>query len=194
VVSLEKLVVQLRQKKQEATKLRKKAEKELKEVRSIERRSSSGLNSIDRKIEYEREDVSDTSEILTRKTSQLESIERLVAAAEERLAREKEAIEQTEQEIEFSENPEEKQNAEARLRSFNDHVQELISEIKSRQKTAKKILDDVTQYSDFKSKISSKIQKQSKSKPSLRETMATSHKAAEKFVKRRKTNQSRGFY
>ena len=35
-----------------------------------------------------------------------------MAAAEERLAREKEAIEQVEQEIEFSENPEEKQNAE----------------------------------------------------------------------------------
>jgi len=141
VASIEKLVVQLRQKKQVATKLRKKAEKQLKEIRSIERRSSSGLNSLDRKIEFEREDVSDTSDILTRKTSQLESIERLVLAAEERLTREKEAIEQAEQEIEFSENPEEKQNAEARLRSLNDHVQELISEIKSRQKTAKKISD-----------------------------------------------------
>ncbi|MEK0337711.1 MAG: hypothetical protein QQN41_09800, partial [Nitrosopumilus sp.] len=142
MVSLEKLVVQLRQKKQEATKLRQKAEKQLKEIRSIERRSSSGLNSIDRKIESEREDVSDTSQILTRKTSQLESIERLVAAAEERLTQEKEIIEQTEQEIEFSENPEEKQNAEFRLRALNNHVQELAFEIKSRQKTAKKILDD----------------------------------------------------
>ena len=107
MVSLEKLVVQLRQKKQVATKLRKKAEKQLKEVRSIERRSSSGLNSIDRKIESEREDISDTSDILTRKTSQLESIERLVVAAEERLVREKEAIELVEQELEFSDNPEE---------------------------------------------------------------------------------------
>ncbi len=183
MVSLEKLVVQLRQNKQEATKLRKKAEKQLHEIRSIERRSSSGLHSIDRKIESEREDVSDTSEILTRKNSQLESIGRLVAAAEERLTREKETIEQTEQEIEFSENPEEKQNAESRLRSLNDHVQELISEIKSRQKTAKKILDDSTKYADIKSKITSKIQKQSKSKPSLHETLVTSHKAAEKFVK-----------
>ena len=128
--SLERLVIQLRQKKQEATKLKKKAEKQLKENRSIERRSSSGLNSIDRKIESEREDVSDVSSILTRKTSQLESIARLVAAAEERLTREKEAIEQTEQEIEFSVNPEEKQNAEVKLRSLNDRVQELITEIK----------------------------------------------------------------
>ena len=62
LASLEKLVVQLRQKKQEATKLRKKAEKQLNEVRSTERRSSSGLNSIDKKIESEREDVSDVSD------------------------------------------------------------------------------------------------------------------------------------
>jgi len=183
VASLERLVVQLRQKKQEATNLRKKAEKQLKEVRSTERRSSSGLNSIDRKIESEREDVSNTSDILTRKTSQLESIERLVAAAEEKISREKEAIEQVEQEVEFSENPEEKQNAETRLRSLNDSIKELVSEIKNRQKTAKKILDDATKYADIKSKIYSKIQKQSKSKPSLRETMATSHKAVAKFVK-----------
>lgn len=183
MASLEKLVVQLRQKKQEATKLRKKAEKQLHEIRSVERRSSSGLHSIDRKIESEREDVFDTSEILTRKTSQLESIGRLVAVAEERLTREKETIDQTEQEIEFSENPEEKQNAESRLRFLNDHVQELISEIKSRQKTAKKILDYSTKYADIKSRITSKIQKQSKSKPSLRETIVTSHKAAGKFVK-----------
>ncbi len=190
MASLEKLVVKLRQKKQEATKLRQKAEKQLKETLSIERRSSSGLNSIDRKIESEREDVSDTSEVLTRKTSQLESIERLVAAAEERLTREKETIEQTEQEIEFSENPEEKQNAEFRLRSLNDHVQELVFEIKSRQKTAKKILDDATKYTDIKSKITSKIQKQYKSKPSLRETITSSHKAAVKFAKEleRRTN------
>ena len=51
MASLERLVVQLRQKKQDATKLKKKAEKQLKEVRAVERRSSSGLTSIARKIE-----------------------------------------------------------------------------------------------------------------------------------------------
>ena len=70
MASIERLVVQLRQKKQESTKLRKKAEKHLQEALAVERRSSLGLNSIDRKIEFEREDVSDTSEILIRKTSQ----------------------------------------------------------------------------------------------------------------------------
>ena len=113
----------------------------------------------------------------------MESIGRLIATAEDRLSKEKEAIEQAEQEIEFAESPLEKQNAEARLRSLNDHVDELIEEIKSRQKTAKKISGDVTNFSDIKSKIVSKIQKQTKSKPSLRETKISSHKAAQKFLK-----------
>jgi chromosome segregation ATPase len=175
--------VKLRQKKQEATKLRKRAENQLKEVHSTERRSTSGLHSIDKKIESEREDVSDVSGVLTQKNAQLESIERLVNSAEERLSREKEEIERVQQEIDFSESPEEKQNAEFRLRSLNERVSELVAEIKSRQKTAKKITLDVSQFSDIKSKITTKIQKQSKSKPTLRDAASTSHKAAAKFVK-----------
>ena len=183
MASLEKLVVQLRQKKQESTKLRKKAEKQLKEARSAQRRSSSGLVTIDRKIESERENISDILAVLTQKTSQLESIKRLVAAAQERLGREKDAMEQARQEIEFADSPEEKQNAEARLRSLGNHVAELELEIRNRQKTAKKISAEAESISDIKSKISSNIQKQTKLKPSLRETMVASHKAAEKFVK-----------
>ena len=67
LTSLEKLVVHLQKKKSEASNLRKKSEKQLKEIRSIERRSSSNLNSIDKKIESEREDVSDVSGILNQK-------------------------------------------------------------------------------------------------------------------------------
>ncbi|MBT8242585.1 MAG: hypothetical protein HKP34_02585 [Nitrosopumilus sp.] len=183
LASLEKLVTQLRQKKQEATKLRKKAEQQVKEFRSAEKRSTSGLQSLDKKIESQKEESSDVSTVLTRKNSQLESIGRLIATAEDRLAREKEGIEQAEQEIEFAENPTEKENAEARLRSLNNRVSELTEEIKNRQKTAKKISDEVSDISNIKSKIVSKIQKQTQSKPSLRETKAESRKAAQKFLK-----------
>ena len=55
------MIIKLRQKKQAATNLRKKAERQLQQVRSLERRSSSGLNSIDRKIESEKEDATDVS-------------------------------------------------------------------------------------------------------------------------------------
>ena len=74
LASLEKLVIQLRQKKQEATKLRQKAENQVKELRSAEKRSSSGLQTIDKKIESEREESSDVSTVLLRKNAQLESI------------------------------------------------------------------------------------------------------------------------
>jgi len=183
LVSLEKLVIQLRQKKQEASKLRQKAENQINEFRMAEKRSASGLHTIDKKIEFEREESGDVSTVLLRKNAQLESIGRLIATAEDRLSKEKEAIEQAEQEIEFADSPLEKKNAEARLRSLNDHVDELIEEIKSRQKTAKKISGDITNFSDIKSKIISKIQKQTKSKPSLRESKISSHKAAQKFLK-----------
>jgi len=114
MASFEKSVLKLKQRKQDVSKLRLKAEKQLKKSRSIERRSSSGLNSLDKKIESEREASSDVSGILIQKTSQLESIQRLVTAAEERLNREKEILADTEQEIEYAENHEEKQHAEAR--------------------------------------------------------------------------------
>ena len=182
MTSLEKLVKALRQKKNEITKLRKKVEKQLHQERSTERRSISGLHSIEKKIESERAEISAISDILTQKTSQLESIERLVQSAEDRLSREKDEIEQIKQEIEFSENPEEKLSIEDRLRSLLGHADELVTEIKSRQKTAKKIATDVAQYSGIKSTISGKIQNQLKSKPSLRETITSSHKAAEKLL------------
>ena len=183
MASLEKIVIELRQKKKEATKLKLKAEEELKQLQSAEKRSATGLQKMIKKIESEKEDVSDVSENLTRKNAQVESIERLVANAEERVNTEKEAIERTEQEIEFADTPEEKQNAEARLRSLNDHVQELISEIKSRQKTLKKITGEVTNFDDIKSKITTQIKKQTKSKPSFRSTISSSHKNASKVVK-----------
>ena len=67
LASLENIVIELRKKKQEATKLRQKAEKQVKEFRSAEKRSSSGLDTIDKKIELEREESGDVSTILLRK-------------------------------------------------------------------------------------------------------------------------------
>ena len=126
MASLEKTVIELRQKKKEATKLKQNAEDQLKQLQSAEKRSATGLKKMIKHIESEKEDVTDVSENLTRKNAQVESIQRLVTSAEDRVNSEKEALEQTEQEIEFAETPEEKQNAEARLRSLNDHINNLI--------------------------------------------------------------------
>jgi len=146
---------------------------------------------LDKKIESEREDSSDISGILTQEKAQLESIQRLVTTAEERLNQEKEALIEVEQQVEFAENDYEKQNAESRLKSIKSHIEELEFEIKSRQKTAKKIAEQVAKNSDTKSKITSKIKKQFQSKPHLREIMTTSHRETEKFSKQLEKNTKR---
>ena len=102
LASLENQVNDLRKQKQIIIKERKKIEQQLKNLRSTEKRSSSSLVSVDKKIELERENISEISNILNQKTSQLESIERLISEAEGRILRDKESIEQLEQEIEFS--------------------------------------------------------------------------------------------
>ncbi|MCA9819319.1 MAG: ATPase V, partial [Nitrosarchaeum sp.] len=178
--TLEKLVRDLRKKKQEATRFRVKTTKKLKEIRSVERRSSSGLNTINKKINSQKEDASDVSETLNQKNAQIESIERLISAAQERLEREKQSLSQIEHELEFA-TPEEKESTTFRLQSLQDHISELENEIKTRQKMAKKITDDLSKFSDIKSKINQKIKKHNQIKPRLRESMTLGHKEAVKL-------------
>ena len=100
--SLSKLATKLQGKKDEVSKLRRKSQRELEKAKSIRRRSASGLASVERKLESAREQLTDVSGLLNQKLAQNESIGRLIAAAEEKLQREKEAQSQTEQEIEFA--------------------------------------------------------------------------------------------
>ena len=171
------MVYDLRKKKQEATRLKTKTAKQLQESRSLEKRSSSGLNNINRKIESQKQDISDVSETLNQKTAQIESIERLISTAHDRLEQEKEAISQIEQEIEFA-TEDEKEHATSRLQLLQNHVSELESEIKIRENTAKKIADEIAKFSEIKSKMTQKVKKHAQSKPKLRETMISGHKKA----------------
>ncbi len=123
--SLVRLAEKLEEKKSEVGKLKRKTERELKKSKFLQRSSVSGLSSIERKIDWGRENLSDVSGILTQKLAQQESIQRLLLSAEERLNREKEAKQQTEQEIEFAESTEEKQSAQARLRSILNRIDEI---------------------------------------------------------------------
>jgi len=165
------------------SKLKRRGERELKKVQSQYRRSTSGLKSVERRIETAKEHLTDVSGVLTQKLAQQESIQRLVAAAEERLNREKEAKEQVEQEIDFAESDEEKQNSEFRLRSISNRILELVTEIKERNKTRKKLTDYIEEYSKSTSKISSQIQKQAHNKPTLKKLIQTSQKASKRLLK-----------
>jgi len=181
--SLSKLATKLQGKKDVVSKLRRKSQRELEKAKSLRRRSASGLASVERKLESAREQLTDVSGILGQKLSQKESIGRLIVAAEERLQREKETQSQTEQEIEFADSQEEKQNAQSRLNSITDSISELTYEIKQRHKMAKKTIDSIDEIQSSKSKISTKIQKQTHAKPSLKKLLVTSQKATDKFTK-----------
>jgi len=99
VPSIVRLAEKLQEKKSQVAKLKRKTERELKKSKLLQKVSVSGLASIERKIDWGRENLSDVSGILTQKLAQQESIQRLLITAEERLNREKDAKQQTEQEI-----------------------------------------------------------------------------------------------
>ena len=148
--SLVKLATKLEKKKQEVSKIKRKSLRELEKVKSIQRKSASGLKTIERHIESAKEQLSDVSGVLTQKLAQKESIERLIAAAQEKLTRENEAKEQAEQDYEFADSPEEKQSAEYRLKAIADRIDELKEEIKQRNKTARKISAEIDDFSSYK--------------------------------------------
>jgi len=181
--SLVRIATNLKEKKHEVSKLRRKSERELKNVRSLSRRSTSGLATVERKIESSRVQLSDVSDVLNQKIAQQESLQRLIIAAQERLKRENEVKEQTEREIEFAETEEEKKNAQSRLGSISGKINEITFEIKQRAKTAQKIVKAIEEYKKSKSKISHKIQKQTKQKPQLIQLIKTSKKATERITK-----------
>ena len=183
MATLTRLTEKLVEKKQEVSKLRRKSQRELEKAKSLRRKSSSGLAVIEKRIGSAREQLSSVSEDLTRGLAQQESIQRLLTAAEERLGREKQAKEQTEQEIEFAESPMEKENAEARLRSITNRIEEIIFEMKQRKKMIPKIMDVVEDYKKSKSKISTKIQIQVQEKPELKKLIKKSQTATERFTK-----------
>ena len=82
--------------------------------------------------------MDDLSAVLDQKNAQLESVKRLISAAEERLQNEREAAEQIRQDIEFAETPEIKQTAVEKLRSLESHMNDLTLEIQTREKTSRR--------------------------------------------------------
>ena len=182
--SLQRTASKLQKQKLEATKLRRQSEREIQKIQTLAKKSTSGLASLQRRIESSREELGDVSGILTQKMAQQESLQRLISAAEERLKHEKDAKEQTEQELEFADSEEEKLRAKARLRAISDRINELIEEIKHRNKMAKKVNIGLEEFQKSKSRISSKIQKQTHSKPELQKLIKKSKKTTQRLAKK----------
>ncbi len=173
-ITKQSVLSQLR--KQEATKLRKKGEREFQKAKSLTTRSVSGLGSLQRRIDSSKEQLDDVSGILTQRMAQQESIQRLIANAQVSIRRENEAKEQAQQEVDFAESDEEKHQPMARLRIITERIDELEDEIKQRSKTVKKISQGIEDYNKSSTKLTSKIQKQTHSKPPLQKLIKTGRK------------------
>ena len=144
------------------------------------------MASLQRRIESSREQLVDVSSVLTQRLAQQESLQRLIVAAEERLNREKEAKEQIQQELEYATSEEEKQHAQDRLRSISDRINELIEELKQRNNMTKKVTSAIEDYQKSKSRISTKIHHQTRSKHTLQKLIKKRSKPKKIKAKRSK--------
>jgi len=167
LTSLEKVVETLKRQKLEASKLRRQSERKLKEAKSLARRSSSGLHSVQRKLEDTREKLGEINAEFTQFLARKESLERLIKAANDRLSQEMEAKAQAQIDLENADSQEEKQAASERLAQIIEKIQELKSEITQRESSSQKLLPVIEVQKKTKSKTSQQIHKQVQTKPTL---------------------------
>ncbi len=183
MASLLQMANRLKQKRLEAARKRQRNARQLQNALLVQKRSSSGLQQVERKIETTKEELNDVSGVLGTKLAQKESLERLIVNAEERLGREHEAKEQAVQEFESAQSEDEKHNALYRLRTITERIEELGSELTERRRMHKKITNSINNIESEKSKISTRLQRQAKTKPVLKEKFTSSLKEAKQFKK-----------
>ena len=85
MVSLESTAKKLTKQKQETSKIRRYSEREFQKAKSLSRKYSSSLSSIQKRVATSREQIEDISHVLNQKISQLQSVQRLKNAAQEKL-------------------------------------------------------------------------------------------------------------
>ena len=117
MAGLKNKLKQLSSQKSEISKIRRKGENEYKKVKSLSRKYSSSLKSTEKRIENFKQNADEINEMLSQKIAQMESVQRLKTAAQERLNLELQNKEQIESEMDFADNSDEKQGLEYRLNS-----------------------------------------------------------------------------
>lgn len=191
MASLEKLAEKLKQQKMEASKIRRKSEKQLHDAVSLGRRSSSGLRSLEKHLEHNKEQLSDINAEFNQILARKESLERLAKTAEARLIQENASKDQAEIDLANADTDDAKSNAQYRLDIATEKIQELESEIQIRQKAVEKVDKEIEDYKKSKSTTSNKIHKQAQSKPALVTKLKESKVDSEKFQKKLATAEKR---
>jgi hypothetical protein len=183
LASLAKLAQKLKQEKFDASKQRRLQEKKLKEAVSLGRRSSSGLSSVERRLEDSKGKLGEINAEFNHVMARKESLERLASTAQERLTQEIAAKDQAETDLQNAETEGAKQIAAERIGQIIQKIQELEEEAKQRQVAAEDLIKVIEGFKKSKSKTSRQIQKQTKSKPVLLNQIKTSKIDSENLKK-----------
>lgn len=183
MASLAKLAQKLKQEKLAVSKERRLQERKLKEAVSLARRSSSGLSSVERRLEDSRDKLGEINAEFSHVMARKESLERLASAAQERLTQEIAAKDQAETDLQNAETEGAKQIAAERLEQIIQKIAELEEEAKQRQEAAEKLVNVIEGFKKSKSHTSHQIQKQTKSKPVLLNQIKTSKIDSERLKK-----------
>jgi chromosome segregation ATPase len=184
LASLSKLAERLKQQKIETAKLRRQSERRLEQAKSLARRSSSGLHTLEKKLEDTREHLGDINAEFTHILARKESLERLIKMAHDRLNQEMETKEQAQIELENADTEDAKQQASERLAQITEKIQELKSEIKQRESTAQKLVDVIEEQKKSKSKTSQRIHQQVQSRPTLVKMIKKGETATEQLKRK----------
>ena len=177
--SLSNLVKSYKNKAMEATKSRRQSENKLHSTLSLKRKSSSGLSSLERKKDAALTKKEEISQLLTQYTAQRDSVQRLKAAAKDRLKHEEEEKERIAQEMEFSGSPDDKARISERSKSVDQKITELRSEIKQRNAAEERLAKQIEDITKSKSKLDLQIRQQAHAKPVLLEQLKSSTRAEE---------------
>ena len=184
MAGLKNKLKQLTLQKSEITKIRRKGENEYKKVKSLSRKYSSSLKSTQKRIETFKQNIEDINEMISQKTAQMESVQRLKLAAQEKLNFEIQNKEQIENEIDFADTPEEKQGLEYRLNSIVSSIDEIKNEIKQRASMEKKFLQTVSEIEKKKNFVSKTIKKNIESKPEIMKLAKTTQQKLDSVSKK----------
>ena len=190
MVSLTTAVKQLAAKKQEISKIRRSSEKEFQKAKSVSRKYTSSLNSLQKRVVTSRQQIDEITQLLNQKMSQLESIQRLKKSAQDRLGTEIQNKEQLENEVGFSNTDDEKQNILSRISVVNGVIDDIKNEIKQRTPMEKKLTQIIDEINNSKSKISNTVKKNLESKPTLVNLVKTTTTKLEKTAKKYQSSKS----
>jgi len=181
--SVSKRILQLKQTKTRSSRIRNNTLRALKTAKLLRRKSTSAVNSIQRKVSKIHSELDEISSTLQHNLAQKESIQRLKIDAEQRLKQEKERKKQIEQEI-SSATDETKDQLQFTLDIISDQINEIRKEIKRRSSIAKKVDKIIEEYNTKNSRLSGQIKRALQSKSYLVKIMNKSKKNTAKLEKR----------